>query len=291
MTPDTTHGDLLDAQNALAKIRKTLDLDRSTPMTPAGYEEIAAAVEGLKALADLRYARLTEIAANLSSVGPEFKPLEAAHNEAVQRHHAKRLPRIESLFMDQRRFMIFRITKDHSYETTTTGGYLVTWLQPWVPRMGLEALLEWADKSLPGETFELVCAAERFRVVHLTQDQVHDGGWVQGPPIAIASPPVAIVGTAAFDLSLATPASTEPQKLGRFGHHPDPVVDFCTEVDAIDGMFADLVAGLETQQVVRNRVDRALEFKVGGDAHAVRAKRCLRHIDARLQARRNGYGG
>lgn len=263
MTPDTTHGDLLDAQNALAKIRKTLGLDRSVPMTPSGYEEIVSAVEGLKARDD---EALTEALAHLPT----------------RQHDGKRKPLIESLFLSRWRFMIFRITKEHSYETTATGAYLVTWLQPWVPRMGLEAVLAWANKSLPGETFELVCATERFRVVRLTQDQVHDGGWVQGPPIAIA-------GT--MDPSLATPASTsEPPRLGRFGHHPDPAVDFCTEVDAIDGMFADLGAGLETYQAVMNRVDRALEFRVGGDAHAVSAKRCLRHIHARLEARREGFG-
>jgi hypothetical protein len=68
-------------------------------------------------------------------------------------------------------------------------------------------------------------------------------------------------------------------KLGKFGHHPDPAIDFCVEVDALTGMAHDVHCGLanETEYVVR--LDRALAFNVGGDPHAVAAKANLRELD------------
>ena len=68
------------------------------------------------------------------------------------------------------------------------------------------------------------------------------------------------------------------KKLGRFGHHPDPAIDFCVEVDAIDGMIADHRAGLCSKPPIVERIMKAMEFRVGGDAHAVAAKDTLRAL-------------
>lgn len=64
----------------------------------------------------------------------------------------------------------------------------------------------------------------------------------------------------------------------RFGHHPEPAIDFCCEVDAIEGMLADWKAGLTSHEDVGARMARAMQFRVGGDAHAVAAKDRLRSL-------------
>lgn len=69
------------------------------------------------------------------------------------------------------------------------------------------------------------------------------------------------------------------EKLGRFGHHPDPATDFCVEVDAIEGMARDAAVGLIDCADVQKRVDRAMQFTVGGDPLAVSAKYKLRGIE------------
>lgn len=66
------------------------------------------------------------------------------------------------------------------------------------------------------------------------------------------------------------------EKLGRFGHHPEPSTDFCVEVDCIEGLLCDVRAGLEPLDNVRKRIDRAMQFRVGGCMHAVNAKSVLR---------------
>jgi hypothetical protein len=69
------------------------------------------------------------------------------------------------------------------------------------------------------------------------------------------------------------------EMLGRFGHHPDPVIDFCTEVDVIEGLFCDMKAcGVPTKEELNKRVARAMLFSVGGDQHSIDAKAQLRWI-------------
>lgn len=65
-------------------------------------------------------------------------------------------------------------------------------------------------------------------------------------------------------------------ELGRFGHHPDPAIDFCVEVDAIEGLIADCKAGLVAFTEVEDRTGKALRFNVGGVERAVMAKDRLR---------------
>jgi hypothetical protein len=66
----------------------------------------------------------------------------------------------------------------------------------------------------------------------------------------------------------------------RFGHHPDPTIDFCTEVDSIQAAIADRAAGFDTptDEEIDRRIFRAMAFRVGGDRSAVEAKDALREI-------------
>ena len=70
----------------------------------------------------------------------------------------------------------------------------------------------------------------------------------------------------------------ETEKLGRFGHHPDPAIDYCVEVEAIGGMTYDACAeqAMPALAEVSKRIDRAMDFRVGGDKDAVGAKHMLR---------------
>lgn len=71
--------------------------------------------------------------------------------------------------------------------------------------------------------------------------------------------------------------------MGRFGWNENPAVDFCIEVDAIEGMVADHKAGLEGRQVIEDRIFRAIQFRVGGDERSVMAKTALRKAEAALR--------
>lgn len=83
------------------------------------------------------------------------------------------------------------------------------------------------------------------------------------------------------------PASASAEHLGRFGHHPDPAVDFCIEVEAVGGEVENLRIGFATarrsRDELRARIERALSFRVGGDEGAVRAKDHLREVAAKFE--------
>lgn len=68
------------------------------------------------------------------------------------------------------------------------------------------------------------------------------------------------------------------EKLGRFGHHPDPAIDFCVEVDYLKGMQYDVGCRRASEAEFNDRVARAMEFRVGGDQHAIAAKAVLREM-------------
>ena len=67
-----------------------------------------------------------------------------------------------------------------------------------------------------------------------------------------------------------------------FGWNQDPAVDFCVEVDAIEGLAADYRAGLEPKEAVERRIEEAMKFRVGGVPAAVDAKAALRKLEASL---------
>ncbi len=73
----------------------------------------------------------------------------------------------------------------------------------------------------------------------------------------------------------------------RYDHHPDPVIAYCIECDVIEGMFYDVRVGLMDRDELASRVDRAMDFRVGGDADAIKAKDRVREIDAALRGRKS----
>jgi len=67
----------------------------------------------------------------------------------------------------------------------------------------------------------------------------------------------------------------------RFGHHPDPAIDFCIEVEAIQGEAYNERVGFPIEgPPLADRIFRAMQFRVGGDEGAVWAKSLLREIEA-----------
>lgn len=74
------------------------------------------------------------------------------------------------------------------------------------------------------------------------------------------------------------------ETLGRFGHHPDPAIDFEVEVEEIIGMAHNRRVGFDAEPTLDDRVEKAMGFKVGGVETCVTAKSELRKIDAELRA-------
>jgi hypothetical protein len=72
------------------------------------------------------------------------------------------------------------------------------------------------------------------------------------------------------------------QPTSRFGHHPDPAVDFCIEVDCIEGDAYDFRAGINDREAPKERITRAMTFIIGGDPYAIRAKGRLRELEAAI---------
>lgn len=75
------------------------------------------------------------------------------------------------------------------------------------------------------------------------------------------------------------------EKLGRFGHHPDPAIDYCVEVEELEGMMFNRRVGFDLEPTLDRRVERAMQFQVGGDIHAMAAKQFLKTIEAELAHR------
>ncbi|MBY3162081.1 hypothetical protein HFO65_15715 [Rhizobium laguerreae] len=73
------------------------------------------------------------------------------------------------------------------------------------------------------------------------------------------------------------------EKLGRFGHHPDPAIDFCVEVEELEGMMFNRRVGFDAEPALDSRVEKAMDFRVGGDMNAIGARQTLKEIDAELR--------
>jgi hypothetical protein len=76
-----------------------------------------------------------------------------------------------------------------------------------------------------------------------------------------------------------------------FGHHPDPAIDFCVEVDIIEGLTFDAAHGMADRKAVEDRIFSAMQFTVGGDERAVAAKQRLRVADDYLSGRVSSEAG
>lgn len=88
--------------------------------------------------------------------------------------------------------------------------------------------------------------------------------------------------------ALAEDAGAAEEQLGRFGHHPDAAIDFCVEIETIEGEWSNIKTGFmngtPTRYELVERVARAMTFRVGGDEGAVNAKAVLRKIEAEMKA-------
>ncbi len=91
--------------------------------------------------------------------------------------------------------------------------------------------------------------------------------------------------------ALSAQVQDAPEKVGRFGHHHEPAIDFCIEVEALEGHLFDAKHGIgkpghEQRRIddeFRRRVSSAMDFIVGGDQIAIAAKATLRSISAQVQ--------
>ncbi|WP_146038755.1 hypothetical protein, partial [Paracoccus sp. SY] len=79
--------------------------------------------------------------------------------------------------------------------------------------------------------------------------------------------------------------------IGRFGRHPDPAIDFCIQVETLESRLHQAMHSLckpgdepETVQTVLAAIERALEFRVGGDEGAVKAKAVLRDLERQARS-------
>lgn len=85
--------------------------------------------------------------------------------------------------------------------------------------------------------------------------------------------------------------SNETEGLGRFGHHPNPAIDFCIEVETLESRLHQAEHGLskprsvpETIAAVLHDIQKALNFRVGGDEGAVSAKHLLRSLEDKAKS-------
>jgi len=77
---------------------------------------------------------------------------------------------------------------------------------------------------------------------------------------------------------------TEVVPLGRYGHNPDPAIDFLVEIEEIEAIAESARLGLcgfgheKDRETLDNRIWSALEFRVGGDEACVVAKEAARKL-------------
>lgn len=81
------------------------------------------------------------------------------------------------------------------------------------------------------------------------------------------------------------------ERLGRFNHHPDPAIDFCIEVESLQGRLRSARLGIakpgeapECISCIKADIQRALEFTTGGDPNAIDAKWLLRELEREAAA-------
>lgn len=78
----------------------------------------------------------------------------------------------------------------------------------------------------------------------------------------------------------------DDMKLGRFGHHPDPAIDYLVEIEEIESMAENRRVGFDQEPELERRVSLALDFNVGGDENCVVAKRALHVVAGELENKR-----
>lgn len=74
----------------------------------------------------------------------------------------------------------------------------------------------------------------------------------------------------------------QTETLGKFGHHPDPAIDFEIEVGDLVAEAFNADHGMVERAPVVARIRKAMEFRVGGVPRAVSAKGDLRALETRF---------
>lgn len=92
----------------------------------------------------------------------------------------------------------------------------------------------------------------------------------------------------AWSAATVPPVVGEDGQLGRFGHHPDPAIDFEVEVGDIEAELINIKGGFEngtpTLDEIRRRIDKAMDFRVGAVETCVSAKHRLRELEKEAAA-------
>lgn len=65
----------------------------------------------------------------------------------------------------------------------------------------------------------------------------------------------------------------------KFDHHPDPAIGFCIEVEEIIAMATNRRIGFDPEPTLDARIERAMQFRVGGDLGCIAAKATLREVE------------
>lgn len=93
------------------------------------------------------------------------------------------------------------------------------------------------------------------------------------------------------EIEVRSGLSDDKAGLMRFGHHPDPAIDFCIEVESLEARLSDakhhyakMGEEPETVAFVLDRIQSALSFKVGADDGAVKSKQALRDLETKAIA-------
>lgn len=99
-----------------------------------------------------------------------------------------------------------------------------------------------------------------------------------GVPVEVLDAPIA--------KGLLSDEDAKAAGLGRFGHHPNPAIDFEIEVESLQSRLFDAKHGIskpgtavESIVAVLEDIQRAMSFRVGGDEGAVKAKQLLRQLE------------
>jgi len=76
----------------------------------------------------------------------------------------------------------------------------------------------------------------------------------------------------------------DAEGLARFGHHPDPAIDFELEVQDLEAEVYNFIVGFQPlpREKLDQRIDLALDFRVGAVPSCVHAKDVLRRLARRF---------
>ena len=79
---------------------------------------------------------------------------------------------------------------------------------------------------------------------------------------------------------------TITSKLGRFGWHPDPAIDYCVEVNDLVCEHYAMGCGISilTLPELQDRIFKASMFRVGGDLDAINSRADLRKLEKLMDA-------